>query len=146
MNGRYFRGNGSTAITFLTNSEIETTNPEISTARLGKPERIFYAPLFLSGIPKRTRQTQTGQIGAYILRSAFSVGYSKAHPADSDCANRSVNFTLRFSGHRRQLCGANLENSNQSESENVTAARVNFSREYLALKTRNFVNDVDQRS
>ena len=47
--------------------------------------------------------TQTGQIGAYILRSAFSVGYSKAHPADSDCANRSVNFTLRFSGHWRQL-------------------------------------------
>ena len=64
MNGRYFRGNGSTAITFLTNSEIETTNPEISTARLGKPERIFYAPLFLSGIPKRIRQTQTVQIGA----------------------------------------------------------------------------------
>ena len=90
--------------------------------------------------------TQTGQIGAYILRSAFSVGYFKAHPVDSDCANRSVNLTLRFSGHRRQLCGANLENSNQSESESVTAARVNFSREYLALKTRNFVNDVDQRS
>ena len=71
MNGRYFRGNGSTAITFLTNSEIETTNPEISTARLGKPERIFYAPLFLSGVPKLIRQTQTVQIGALILCTAF---------------------------------------------------------------------------
>ena len=90
--------------------------------------------------------TQTGQIGAYILRSAFSVGCSKAHSADSDCSNRCVNFMHRFSGYRRQLCGANCENSNKSESENVTAARVNFSREFLALKTRNFVNDVDQRS
>ena len=71
---------------------------------------------------------------------------SKAHSADSDCANRCVNFTHRFSGHWGQLCGANCENSNKSESENVTAARVSFSREYLALKTRNFVNDVDQRS
>ena len=141
--------------------------------RLCKSVRKFYAPLFwisaaivsmlarkhfLSNLhsprtPKsnanaRAAQllTQTGQIGAYILRSAFSVGCSKAHLAISDCANRCVNFTHRFSGHWRQLCGANCENSNKSESENVTAARVNFSKEYLALKTRKFVNDVDQRS
>ena len=64
LNGRCFRGNGSTAITFLTNAEIEITNPEKNNVRLRKPERIFYAPLFLSGIPKRIRQTQTLQIGA----------------------------------------------------------------------------------
>ena len=37
---------------------------EHSGLKLGKSERIFYAPLFLSGIPKRIRQTQTVQIGA----------------------------------------------------------------------------------
>ena len=46
--------------------------------RLGKSERIFGAPLFLSGIPKLIRQSQTVQ-------------------------NRRVNFTRRFSGYRRQL-------------------------------------------
>ena len=38
------------------------------------------------------------------------------------------------------------ENSKKSESENVIAARVKFSRKCIALKTRKFVNDVDQRS
>ena len=64
LNGRCFRGNGGTAITFLTNAEIDITNPENNNVRLCKPERIFYAPLILSGIPKRNRQPQPVQIGA----------------------------------------------------------------------------------
>ena len=44
------------------------------------------------------------QTGAYILRSAYSVGYSKAQPAASACANRSVNFTHLFSaGYSKRI-------------------------------------------